>query len=88
MQDHVKKDSIKRLKSAKGHLEHVIGLVDSGRYCVDIIQQSLAVQAALREVDNLILKGHLEEHASKAMHGKNKEESIKEIVDLFSKARK
>lgn len=88
MQTRVKTESLKRLRTARGHLDHVIKLVESEKYCIDILQQSLAVQSALRAVDNIILKGHLEEHVSKAMQGKDKEKSIKEVIDIFDKARK
>lgn len=88
MQDVVKVEALKRLSSARGHLDHVISQVQSENYCIDILQQSLAVQAALRAVDHIILKGHLEEHASKAMQGNDKEKSIGEIIDVFDKARK
>ncbi len=88
MQDTIKKDALKRLRTARGHLDHVIKLVESEKYCIDILQQSLAVQAALRAVDNIILKGHLEEHVSHAMHGKDQKKSIQEVVDVFDKARR
>ena len=88
MQDTVKKDALRRLATARGHLDHVIRMVDSEKYCIDILQQSLAVQSALRAVDQIVLKGHLEEHVSHAMHGKNKDKSIKEVIDIFDKARK
>lgn len=88
MQEAVKKDALKRLATARGHLDHVISAVSAEKYCIDILQQSLAVQAALRAVDNLILKGHLEEHVSHAMHGKDQKKSIQEVVDVFEKARR
>lgn len=88
MQDAVKAQSLKRLKTARGHLDHVIKMVDQGKYCIDILQQSLAVQSALRAVDTIIFKGHLEEHVSKAMHGQNKDKSIEEVIDIFTKARR
>lgn len=88
MKADVKKNALKRLLTARGHLDHVISQVESEKYCIDILQQSLAVQSALRAVDNLILKGHLEEHVTHAMHGKNQAKSIQEIVDLFEKARR
>lgn len=88
MQAHVKKEAIRRLKSARGHLDHVISQVEAEKYCIDILQQSLAVQSALRAVDSIILKGHLEEHVSHAMHGQGKTKSIQEIVDVFEKARR
>jgi len=88
MQHHVMKNASVRLKRARGHLDHVIKMVESGKYCIDILQQSLAVQAALRAVDGIILEGHLEEHVSKAMHGKDKDKSIKEVIEVFTKARR
>lgn len=88
MQKAVKASALKRLRTARGHLDHVISQVESEKYCIDILQQSLAVQSALRAVDNIILKGHLEEHVSHAMHGKDQDKSIQEVVDVFEKARK
>lgn len=88
MQKAVKASALKRLRTARGHLDHVISQVESEKYCIDILQQSLAVQSALRAVDNLILKGHLEEHVSHAMHGKDQDKSIQEVVDVFEKARR
>ncbi len=88
MQQTVKQDALKRLRSARGHLNHVISAVDSEKYCIEILQQSLAVQAALKAVDHIILKGHLEEHVSHAMHGKDQDKAIKEVIDIFDKARK
>lgn len=88
MQKAVKANALKRLRTARGHLDHVISQVEAEKYCIEILQQSLAVQSALRAVDNLILKGHLEEHVSHAMHGKDQAKSIQEIVDVFEKARR
>lgn len=88
MQTHVKSEALKRLRTARGHLEHVISQVESEKYCIDILQQSLAVQSALRAVDHIILKGHLEEHVSQAMKGKDKGKSIDEVIDVFDKARR
>ena len=88
MQRSVKSDALKRLRTARGHLEHVIKMVESEKYCIEILQQSLAVQSALRAVDNIILKGHLEVHVTHGMHGKDQGKSIQEIVDVFEKARR
>jgi len=88
MQDTIKTQSLKRLKTARGHLDHVIKMIDQEKYCIDILQQSLAVQSALRAVDTIIFKGHLEEHVSEAMHGQDKGKSIEEVIDIFTKARR
>ncbi len=90
MQPYIKKNSLKRLKTVRGHLDYVIKMVEEGKYCIDILQQSSAIQSALRSFDSVILKGHLEEHASMAMQKKGAEQdkSIQEIVDIFQKARR
>ena len=88
MRKAVKEQALKRLRTARGHLDHVIHMIETEKYCIEILQQSLAVQAALRAVDNIILKGHLEEHVAHAMHGKDQAKSIREVVDVFEKARK
>lgn len=88
MQSYVKSEALKRLRTARGHLEHVIAQVESEKYCIDILQQSLAVQSALRATDHIILKGHLEEHVSEALKSKDKDRSIREVIDIFDKARK
>ncbi len=89
MQTVVKKDSIKRLKTVRGHINHIIKAVEEERYCIEVLQQSSAVQSALRSFDGVILKGHLEEHASIALRkkGKEKEKAIEEIIEVFKKSR-
>ena len=44
-----------RLKIAKGHLDKVIDMVSKDAYCIDVVHQSIAVQSALKKVDELEL---------------------------------
>lgn len=76
---------LKRLKIVRGHLGKIIQMVEEGRYCIDILQQSLAVQSALRKVDKIILKSHLLTCVARAMKSDKKEEVSEEIVTLFEK---
>jgi DNA-binding FrmR family transcriptional regulator len=48
-----------RLKIARGHLDKVIKMAEGDSYCIDVIHQSQAVQAALKGVDKTILDNHL-----------------------------
>ena len=48
-----------RLKIARGHLNKVITMFESGQYCIDVLHQSKAVQRALKEIDDLMLEKHL-----------------------------
>ena len=52
-------DLIRRLRSAEGHLRGIIGMVESGAVCQDVVQQVQAVQGALREVNRLLIQHHL-----------------------------
>lgn len=48
-QEPTKSKIIHRLKIVRGHLEKVLKMVEEDAYCVDVINQSQAVQAALKK---------------------------------------
>jgi DNA-binding FrmR family transcriptional regulator len=87
MDNSIKQQVSHRLAIAEGHLKKVREMVDEEVYCLDIIHQSRAVQAALKKVDEVILHGHLHSCVLKDMHGEGNENEkmVKEIVDLFNK---
>jgi DNA-binding FrmR family transcriptional regulator len=81
-----KEEIIRRLRIIEGHLKRVRKMVEEGRYCIDVIQQSLAVQSALKKVDELVLENHLRSCVAEAK-GKKREEKLEEILELFRKRR-
>jgi DNA-binding FrmR family transcriptional regulator len=52
---------MRRLRSAASHLRGVAGMVEGGADCGSVLRQVLAVQAALREINRLMLRHHLGE---------------------------
>ena len=79
-----KKEVINRLARAEGHLRKVRAMVESDAYCIDIITQSLAVQAALRSIDEVVLANHMETCVKNAMETKTGvAEKIAEIITTF-----
>ena len=48
-----------KLRSARGHLDGVIRMVDDDRYCIDVLHQLSAVEGALDRVRRDILEAHL-----------------------------
>ncbi len=74
-----------RLKIARGHLDKVINMAESDTYCIDVLHQSQAVQAALKETDAVILENHLKTCVADSISKGNKEEAIREIMDVFKK---
>jgi DNA-binding FrmR family transcriptional regulator len=80
-------DVIARLKTAEGHLRGIQRMVEEGVYCIDIIRQIQAVQAALDKVSAMILEDHLHSCVTLAIQGEDPQERervLKEIVEVFN----
>lgn len=75
-----------RLAIAKGHLEKVASMVKNDSYCIDVVHQSIAVQAALRKFDQAILKNHLETCAVDAVKKGQSRKVIGEILRVMEKS--
>ena len=85
MNDH-KQKVLHRMKIARGHLSKVIDMVEKGEYCLDVIQQSQAVQSALAKADESILENHLKTCVRDSMEsGKNIDEKVKEVIEVFKR---
>jgi DNA-binding FrmR family transcriptional regulator len=87
-QEPTKGKILHRLRIAKGHLEKIIAMVENDAYCIDVIHQSQAVQAALRKIDEAILENHLKCCVlDEVKKGKIDEKRvISEIVNIFQKS--
>lgn len=84
-------ETLKRLKIVEGHLRGVIRMMEEDTYCIDIIRQIQAVQAALNKVSAGILENHLNSCVTTAIRGENpaeRERVMKEITDVFETATK
>jgi DNA-binding FrmR family transcriptional regulator len=88
---HQHDDSILRLKSAEGHLRGVQRMLEQDQYCIDVIQQIRAVQAALNKVTANILEQHLNSCVITAVKGENaneRERVLNELMDVFDASTK
>ena len=86
-----KADSLSRLKTVEGHIRGVQRMVDEDAYCIDVIRQINAIQAALNKISLSILDGHLNSCLFTAVRGDDPQEQervLKEIVDVFEAATK
>ncbi len=81
----VKKTILHRLKIARGHLNRVISMVDKDEYCIDVINQSIAVQAALKSTDEVIMKNHLKTCVAEEIKKGNTSEVIAEVMEIIEK---
>jgi CsoR family transcriptional regulator, copper-sensing transcriptional repressor len=91
MDDEHRSAVLKRLRSISGHVNGIERMVSEDAYCIDVIKQVQAVQAALNKVNDLILEQHLNSCVIEAVRGDNKKERervLDEIVGVFEMAQK
>ena len=84
-------NTIRRLKTVEGHLRGVIRMLEEDAYCIDVIRQIQAVEAALNKVSSRILEEHLNSCVITAIQGNDKKERervLKEITEVFDMANK
>jgi CsoR family transcriptional regulator, copper-sensing transcriptional repressor len=84
-------ETLKRLKTIEGHLKGIIRMVEEEAYCIDVIRQIQAVEAALGKVSSHILDEHLNSCVITAIRGENpgdRERVLKEISEVFDMANK
>ena len=77
---------LKRLRRMEGQVRGIQQMVEEDRYCVDIVTQLQAVQAAAREVSLIVLEDHLRGCVQHAIQGNQGEEAIEEMVTVLGKA--
>jgi DNA-binding FrmR family transcriptional regulator len=92
MMDEVTKKSVsRRLASAAGHIKGIDRMVNEDAYCIDVIQQIQAVQAALNKVSTMVLDSHLNSCVIHAVQGEDPQERarvLKEVSSVFAMSSK
>lgn len=79
-------DVIRRLKSIEGHVRGVQRMVEDDSYCIDVVNQIVAIQRALKKVSGIVLDGHLHACVTDAMRGPDeiaREQVLTELVQVF-----
>lgn len=78
-----KRNALLRLKTVRGHLDGVIGMVEDDAYCVDLMKQVAAIQASLEKVNRVLLHNHLQTCVTEAIQAGGGEEKIQELLDAL-----
>lgn len=82
-------EALQRLKYIEGHVRGIQRMLEEDKYCIDVIRQIQAVQAALTKVSNKILEGHLNACVTTAIRGEDlaeRERVVNEITSIFNTA--
>jgi len=79
-------DIVRRLRSVEGHVRGVERMVEEGAYCIDVVNQIVAIQRALKKVSGLVLDQHLHSCVTDAMQGTDasaRERVLGELLEVF-----
>ncbi len=82
--DSLKNDLAKRLNKIEGQVKGVKKMIENDAYCNDILNQTLAIKAALDGVNKLILKLHIENCLLKEIK-ENDTKALTELMDILKK---
>ncbi len=85
------KEIVGRLKTVEGHVRGVQRMVEEDAYCIDLIRQIQAIQAALGKVTTMVLNDHLNSCLITAVRGEDqaaREKVLKEIAEVYEMAMK
>ena len=89
MQTNAKASVLKRLQRIEGQVRGLSRMVEEDRYCIDIVTQIAAVRAALRRVEEEVLRDHIAhcvEHAIVSGDAGEQRRKIAELMDVFGRA--
>ena len=84
MRKDIKTSVQKRLGRIEGQVRGLSKMVDEDRYCIDIVTQISAVRAALRRVEEEILKDHVAHCVEHAISSGNKMDQREKIAELMA----
>src|SRR5256714_11525570 len=89
MRTEIKAPCLKRLKRIEGQVRGLSRMVEDDRYCIDIVTQIAAVRAALRRVEEEVLRDHVAhcvEHAVASGSKAEQRRKIAELMDVLARA--
>ena len=74
---------LNRLKTARGHLDAVVRMVEDDTYCPEVMKQLSAVQGSLERASRIVLRNHLETCVAAAMVAGRTDEIVDELMEAL-----
>jgi DNA-binding FrmR family transcriptional regulator len=90
LDDRLETDALRRLRRIEGQVAGVQKMIKGRRYCIDIVNQISAVEAALHRVSNIILKNHIETCVLSAFRSRDAEavgQKVNELMRVYDNVR-
>jgi CsoR family transcriptional regulator, copper-sensing transcriptional repressor len=89
MDEKTKISTLKRLGRIEGQVRGLSRMVAEDRYCIDVVTQISAVRAALRRVEEEVLREHVAhcvEHAIASGDSRQQREKVAELFDVLARS--
>jgi DNA-binding FrmR family transcriptional regulator len=83
MKEQYQRSVINRLRTARGHLDAVLRMVEEDAYCPDVMKQLSAVQGQLERASRVVLRNHLETCVAAAMVAGRTGEIVDELMEAM-----
>ena len=83
-----KEKALARLKRIEGQVRGVAQMVENDRYCVDVLNQTSAIRAALKGVEKLVIEDHTDhciEGAIRSGNEADQRQKFKELVEIIGR---
>ena len=84
MQKDIKASVLKRFGRIEGQVRGLSKMVEEDRYCIDIVTQISAVRAALRRVEEEVLRDHVGHCVERAIASGDKADQRNKIAELMA----
>jgi DNA-binding FrmR family transcriptional regulator len=88
MQTNAKAATLKRLRRIEGQVRGLARMVEDDRYCIDVVTQLSAVRAALRAVEEEVLRDHASHCIEHAIASGNKADQRRKVAELMDVVRR
>src|SRR5207248_9958208 len=83
MKEQHRRSVVNRLRTARGHPDAVLRMVEEDTYCPDVMKQLSAVQGQLERASRLVLRNHVEPCVAAAMVAGRTDEIVEELVEAL-----
>ena len=83
MRSEVKSSVLKRLGRIEGQVRGLSRMVEEDRYCIDVVTQLSAVRAALRAVEEEVMRDHAAHCIEHAISSGDKSEQRRKVAELM-----
>lgn len=88
MQPQTKKACLTRLRRIEGQVRGLARMVEDERYCIDVLTQVRAVQAAIKRFEDEVLKDHVAhcvEHAIRSGDAREQRKKVNELLQVLAR---